>query len=367
MAFEKQLEGTTVIRQTNPSPQVSPPTLTVVAGERQCPTRSTIIPTKTFYANLYRRIKRRVGCSLRRAHCKGNLVPSRKPVAHKLSGTKSSFSSLKIVPGPLSEQVSAHSHRQHHSGCIYKQGRQDEVGPPVCPAVENPHLVHQETGNSQSSTHPRLVECDSRQAIQTRPNNSDRMGSPPRGLQSDMHQVAPTPSGSVCHQIQQQTASFCITGPRPQSLGSGCPQSALGGSGPIRLPTSSHFGQGGGEVAGLPMQHNHSDHTRVAQHALVLGSSGHVQSSPTLPSPTLTTCLPILTPIQPDPSQEPGESEPSCLAPRVTAIKEQGFSKAVAGRIEAPQTGSTRSVYEAKWTIFTKWWLSNHVDFSTPR
>ena len=35
-------------------------------------------------------------------------------------------------------------------------------------------------------------------------------------------------------------------------------------------------------------------------------------------------------------------------------------------RIEAPQRGSTRSVYEAKWTIFTKWCLSNQVDFRPP-
>ena len=35
-------------------------------------------------------------------------------------------------------------------------------------------------------------------------------------------------------------------------------------------------------------------------------------------------------------------------------------------RIEAPQRGSTRFVYEAKWTIFTKWCLSNQVDFRAP-
>ena len=35
-------------------------------------------------------------------------------------------------------------------------------------------------------------------------------------------------------------------------------------------------------------------------------------------------------------------------------------------RIEAPQRGSTRSVCEAKWVIFTKWCLSNQVDFRAP-
>ena len=46
--------------------------------------------------------------------------------------------------------------------------------------------------------------------------------------------------------------------------------------------------------------------------------------------------------------------------------RSKAFSEAVAARIEAPQRRSTRSVYEAKWTIFTKWCLSNQVDFRAP-
>ena len=38
----------------------------------------------------------------------------------------------------------------------------------------------------------------------------------------------------------------------------------------------------------------------------------------------------------------------------------------VAGRIEAPQRRSTRSVYEAKWAIFTKWCVTNQVDLRSP-
>ena len=57
--------------------------------------------------------RKKGGRSLRRAHCKGNLVPSRKPVTHKLSGTKSSPLGSQTVPEPLSEQNSTQSHRQH--------------------------------------------------------------------------------------------------------------------------------------------------------------------------------------------------------------------------------------------------------------
>ena len=131
----------------------------------------------------------------------------------------------------------------------------------------------------------------------------------------------------------------------------GCTQSAMGESGHIRLPTSSHIGEIGGEVAGLPMQQNHSDCSGVAQHALVLGSSGHVQPNPT---ESVQSAYPVDTALQSDPSQKSDISKSPCMAPRASAIKEQGFSEAVAARIEAPQRGSTRSVYgpflQIRWT-----------------
>ena len=131
-------------------------------------------------------------------------------------------------------------------------------------------------------------------------------------------------------------------------MGSGCTQSVLGRSGPICLPTSSHLGQSGGEVAGLPMQQNHTDCTGLAKHALVLGSSGNVQSDPIMSAKSGDSS------IQQDPAQESLKPEPTCLTPSATAIKEQGFSEAVAAQIEAPQRRSTRSTYEAKWSILTK-------------
>ena len=57
--------------------------------------RSTITPTKTCSADLYRGIKRRVGFSLKRTHCKVNLVPYRKQATHKLPGTNGGFLALK--------------------------------------------------------------------------------------------------------------------------------------------------------------------------------------------------------------------------------------------------------------------------------
>ena len=264
LASQKQLEGPRDNGKDHSHPKVTPPTSKMVAGGKQCYHRSTVTPTKTCSANLYRCIKRRMG----RSYCKGNLVPPRKQVAYKPFGAKGGFSDTKRVPRPLLQQHSSGSHRQHNSGCLCQQGRGDEVGLPVCPTVENPVLVYQKTGNSQSTSHSQPAEHDSRQAVQTWPDHSNGVVPSSGSVPSYMLPVAPASSGPVCHHIQQQTTTVCLTGPRPPGMGSGCTQSVLGGSGPICLPTGGHLGQSSGEVTGLPMQQNHTDCTGVAQHAL---------------------------------------------------------------------------------------------------
>ena len=256
----------------------------MVAERRQCSHRSTITPNKTCSANLYRRIKRRVGHSLKRAHCKRVLVTARKQFAYKLSGTKSSLASTERIPRPLYRQDNTCCNQRHYSSFLHKQGRRHEVGPTVCPTMENLDLVYQTSSNSQSPAHSGLAECGSRQAIPIRPDHSNRVVPPSRGFPSNMQQVAPASDRPVCHEVQQQVASVCVTGTGSPGHSRGCIQSTMGGSGRVCLPTSSHLGQSGGEVAGLPMQENHSDCPGVARHALVLGSSDHVQSNPTEPA-----------------------------------------------------------------------------------
>ena len=223
VALEKQLESTRITRKGDTSSQVDPPPPKVVAGGNQCSSRSTITPTKTCSADIYRRIKRRVGRSLKRT-ARGTLGSSRKQVA---LGTKSGLSGLKRVPRPLCKQHSPGSHRQHNIGCLYQQRGGDELGLPVCLTVENLVLVHQETGIPQGTSHPRPAEHDSRQAIQTWPDHSNGMVPSPRSVQSYMRPVAPATSGSVCHQIQQQTTTVCVTGSGPPGMGSGCTQPVM--------------------------------------------------------------------------------------------------------------------------------------------
>ena len=176
VALEEQLEGTRITRKGDTRSLIAPPPPKVVAGRKQCASRSTITPTKTCSADIYRCIKRRVGRSLKQTHCEGSLVPCRKQVAYKPLGTKGGRSGPKRVPRPLLPQHSPGSHRQHNSGGLYQQGRGNEIRLPLCPTVENPVLVYQETGNS------RPAERDSRQAIQTWPDHSNGVVPSPRGF-----------------------------------------------------------------------------------------------------------------------------------------------------------------------------------------
>ena len=170
--------------------------------------------------------------------------------------------------------------------------------------MENLDLVRQKSSNSKSPTHSRPAECGHRQAIQARPDHPNRVISPSGGLPSNTQQVAPDSDRPICHEVQQQVAFVCVTGTESPGHSSGCAQSAMVGSGSIHLPTISHIGQSD-DVAGLPIQENHSDCSGVAHHALVLGSSGHVQPNPTEPA---QSAQPVDTTIQSDPSQKSDKS-----------------------------------------------------------
>ena len=347
VASQKQLEGTGISREGYPSTQVLAPTFTMVVRRKQCAPGSAITPNKTCSANLYRRIKkRRVGRSLKQTHCQRVLVGAGKQAAHKLLRAKSSLSGSERVPRPLRKSNSPSGHRQYYRSSLHKQRRRHEVGPTLCSTVENLDLVFPTSSDFNSLTHPRQAKCDSRQVIKTGSNHPDRVVSPSRSFSRGVQQMASTSNRPICHEVQQQVASVCVSR-------SGC----------IRLPTDRHIGQSGGEVTGRPVQETHSDCPGVAQHALVLGLGEHVQSGPSQPAQSAQS---VDTALQSGPSQKSDKSKSPCMAARATTIKKQGFSEAVAARIEAPQRRSTRSVYEAKWTIFIKWCITNQVDFRSP-
>ena len=109
MASQKQLENTGIPGKMDPSTQIATSSFAMVAERRQRPHQPAITPYATCSANLYRRIKRRVGHSLKRVHCQRNLVTTGKQTAYKLLGTKSSLSGSKRIPKAMHGQNGSYS------------------------------------------------------------------------------------------------------------------------------------------------------------------------------------------------------------------------------------------------------------------
>ena len=72
---------------------------------------------------------------------------------------------------------------------MHKQGRRHEVGPSMCPPVENPDLVFQKTGDCQSLTHSTRLNVVADKL--SRLGHPNRVVSPSKGLPINMQQVAP--------------------------------------------------------------------------------------------------------------------------------------------------------------------------------
>ena len=325
MALEEQLEGTRITRKGDSSPQVAPLPFMVVAGGKQCATRSTITPTKTCSANFYRRIKRRWGAHLNEHTARGTWsLPESKLHINHLE-VKEVFLALKEFQDLVSNNiVPLATDNTTVVAYINKEGGMKSVS--LCALLWR---ILSWCTKKQVTLHA----CHIPSRLNVIADKLFRLG---QTIQTEWS-LYPEVFQAICswwHQPQvdlfttrfNNCHSLCHRFQTP-GMGSGCTQSVLGRSGPICLPTSSHLGQSGGEVVGLPMQLNHTDCTGVAQHALVLGSSGNVQSDPTV---SAQSAQPGVSAIHPDASQEPVKPEPRCLAPRATAVKEQGFSEAVA-------------------------------------
>ena len=113
----EQLEGTRITRKGDPHSQFPPHPSYMVVEERQCASRSTSTPTKYALQSLQMH-QRRVGCSLRGTHCKGNLVSSRSKLHINYLELRQSFGPKRVLR-PLVEQFCCHRYSQHHGGCLY--------------------------------------------------------------------------------------------------------------------------------------------------------------------------------------------------------------------------------------------------------
>ena len=80
------------------------------------------------FPTLYRRLKRRLGHSLRANLYKGSVVRQGKKATHKCSRAEGGFSGPSKVQGPVSKPNSVGSYGQLNSSSLHKQTRRNALG-----------------------------------------------------------------------------------------------------------------------------------------------------------------------------------------------------------------------------------------------
>ena len=314
------------------------------------------------YPTLYRRLKRRLGRSLRSKFYKRAVVRAGKKATHKCPGIEGGLPGPSRLQGPVPESNSVSCDGQLNSGSLHQQARGNSLSRDVRSPVENHDLVPSLPYNIESQAHSRVSECDGRPPIQVQPSAVNRMVPAPSGLQANLPKVVHPSCRLIRYSPESQTPSICVSYPRPKGLEHRCSEHKLDQPHGLRLPSYGSPSQGDPKDQAMPLP-DHRDSPRLARNALVLGPSAALNRDPTTtPSvndPTQTVpqlCVP----------QQSTTAEPPRLVSRSGQLQEQGFSVEVAERIAAPQRSSTRTIYRSKWALFEKWCRENSVGFSTP-
>ena len=111
-------------------------------------------PPRIQHSSVYRRLKRRLGRSLKSRFYQRTVVRSRKIIAHKRFRTKGSVLGHKTLQASMPKSNRPGCHGQLNGSSLHQQTGRDSLSRDVCPFVENHELVSQQPGVSQQSAIP---------------------------------------------------------------------------------------------------------------------------------------------------------------------------------------------------------------------
>ena len=128
----------------------------LVAKSHKCDERFRPSSPRPQYPTLYRRLKRRLGRSLRANLCKRSVIRQGEKATYKCSRAEGGFCGPTKVQGPVSKPNSVSCHRQLNSGRLHKQISWNPLGGDVRSPVEDHDLVPSLPDNTKSQTHSRV-------------------------------------------------------------------------------------------------------------------------------------------------------------------------------------------------------------------
>ena len=252
----------------------------VVAESHKHDERCRPLSQRPQYPSLYRRLKRRLGRSLRASLFKGSVVRQGKKATHKCSRAEGSFSGPSKVQGPVSKPNSVGCFGQLNSSTLLKQTRRNSLSGDLCSPVEDHHLVPSLPDNLKSQTHSRVSECDGQPSVQVEPSPVNRMVTASAGVQTDLSQVVHSSCRSISHSSEPQSSTVQISSPRPKYLGHRCSEHKLVGSHCLCLLSHGCPSQGDPKNQAIQLS-DHCNSPRLARDVLVLGPSAALNRDPT--------------------------------------------------------------------------------------
>ena len=216
----------------------------MVVRPSKCATRRTSPPQGTRKTDIYRRLKRRLGCSLGSKFYRRALVSFRKAPSHQPIRNEGGSSGPAIFQDRLQEQSSPYRLRQHLSGGLYQQTGWHKISRTLCSHVKNPHLVSPKQCHTQSKACTGLTQCDSGRPPKEEPDSINRVVSVSTDFQTNFQTLGESPSGPVRNQPEQKTSYICLSDSGSSGMGSRCPQHSMGKHGCLRVPPHRPAAQG---------------------------------------------------------------------------------------------------------------------------
>ena len=162
-------------------------------------------------------------------------------------------------------------------------------------------------------------------------------------VQSNLQSLSQTIDRHVCHQVEPQTCTLCLTSPRRQRTDHKYIEHLVGESGRICLLSCSSHSKGHSKM-------------NTYEDALVLRPNDSVNKTSIA---TTSLASPVETTIQLEIPWESVVSQSSCLEPLHHPESLESFPEQVADKIEEPQRSASRRLYESRWSIFELWCKQN--------
>ena len=216
VASQNSLEISDTSRHTDHLESENDTTRGMVVRPSKCATRRISPPQGTRKAHLYRRLKCRLGRSLRSKFYRRSLVSHREASSQQPIRTVGGSSGSAFLPNRLQKQSSPYRLRQHLGGGLHQQTGRHKISRTLCSNVENPHLVSPKQCHTRK-TRTGFTQCNSGQPLKEEPYPTNRVVPISTDLQTNFQTFGESPVDLFATSLNKKLPTYVSPIPDPQA------------------------------------------------------------------------------------------------------------------------------------------------------